>query len=136
MAAGETRGLLPAGLGARDTLRLEAGYPLYGNDLTDTTTPLEAGLGWITKLDKGDFVGRDALAAHRLGERRHGGEAQRADGKKCQDGPEHGPGDTPRTRRCHDISQAPRRDAALHPALALRRVTGQGNDRGPAAFGP
>ena len=51
----------PAGLGARDTLRLESGYCLYGNDITDETSPLSAGLGWITKLDKGDFVGRDAL---------------------------------------------------------------------------
>ncbi|UCF18849.1 MAG: glycine cleavage system aminomethyltransferase GcvT [Gemmatimonadota bacterium] len=55
--------LLPAGLGARDTLRLEMGYPLYGNDIDDETTPLEAGLGWTVKLDKGDFVGRGALAA-------------------------------------------------------------------------
>ena len=61
LAAGDTEGLVPAGLGARDTLRLEAGFSLYGNDLTDETTPLEAGLGWITKLDAGDFVGRDAL---------------------------------------------------------------------------
>jgi aminomethyltransferase len=52
----------PCGLGARDTLRLEAGLALYGNDIDDTTTPLEAGLGWLVKLQKGDFVGRDALA--------------------------------------------------------------------------
>jgi len=52
----------PAGLGARDSLRLEMGMALYGNDLDDTTTPLEAGLGWLVKLKKGDFVGRDALA--------------------------------------------------------------------------
>ena len=58
---GKEEGLLPAGLGARDTLRLEAGYCLYGNDLTDETSPYAAGLGWITKPDKGDFVGRDAL---------------------------------------------------------------------------
>ena len=61
MDAGKDAGLLPAGLGARDTLRLESGYCLYGNDIWDETTPLEAGLGWVTKLDKGDFVGRDAL---------------------------------------------------------------------------
>jgi len=65
MAVGEADGLLPAGLGARDTLRLEAGFALYGNDLTDETTPLEAGLGWITKLNKGDFVGREALVAQK-----------------------------------------------------------------------
>jgi len=51
----------PCGLGARDTLRLEAGLPLYGNDIDHTTTPLEADLGWIVKLDKGDFSGRDVL---------------------------------------------------------------------------
>ena len=52
----------PAGLGARDSLRLEMGMALYGNDLDDTTTPLEAGLSWLVKMKKGDFVGRDALA--------------------------------------------------------------------------
>ncbi len=61
-AAGEEFGIKPIGLGARDTLRLEMGYCLYGNDLDDTTTPLEAGLGWITKfVDGNDFVGRDVL---------------------------------------------------------------------------
>lgn len=59
----EEVGLLPAGLGARDSLRLEVGYALYGNDLDEQHTPLEAGLGWITKLDRGDFIGRDALKA-------------------------------------------------------------------------
>lgn len=51
----------PVGLGARDTLRLEMGYALYGNDIDEETSPLEAGLGWTVKLDKGDFVGREAL---------------------------------------------------------------------------
>jgi aminomethyltransferase len=51
----------PAGLGARDTLRLEMGMALYGNDIDDTVTPLEANLAWLVKLPKGDFVGRDAL---------------------------------------------------------------------------
>lgn len=59
--AGRDLGVLPAGLGARDTLRLEAGYSLYGHELDDTTTPYEAGLGWVVKPDAGDFVGRDAL---------------------------------------------------------------------------
>lgn len=63
LAEGTPRGLRPAGLGARDTLRLEAGMPLYGNDIDDETTPLEAGLTWIVKLDKGDFIGRDVLAS-------------------------------------------------------------------------
>ena len=58
-ASGE---VMPAGLGARDSLRLEMGMALYGNDLDDTTTPLEASLGWLVKMKKGDFVGRDALA--------------------------------------------------------------------------
>ena len=51
----------PCGLGARDTLRLEMGMALYGNDIDDTVTPLEANLGWLTKLNKGDFIGRNAL---------------------------------------------------------------------------
>jgi aminomethyltransferase len=54
-------GVAPAGLGARDTLRLEAAMALYGHELDRETTPLEAGLGWVVKLDKGDFVGREAL---------------------------------------------------------------------------
>jgi aminomethyltransferase len=63
-AAGAAAGLVPAGLAARDTLRLEAGMPLYGNELGPDTTPFDAGLGRVVKLDKpGDFVGRDALAA-------------------------------------------------------------------------
>lgn len=61
LQAGNAEGLLPAGLGARDTLRLEMGYALYGNDITKDTNTIEAGLGWITKLDKGDFIGREAL---------------------------------------------------------------------------
>ena len=65
MAAGDAFGLRPAGLGARDTLRLEAGYCLYGHELDDSTTPLDAGLGWVVKLDAGDFVGRDALATQK-----------------------------------------------------------------------
>jgi aminomethyltransferase len=63
VAAGAPQGLLPVGLGARDTLRLESRLSLYGNDIDETTNPLEAGLGWVTKLDKGDFVGRAALVA-------------------------------------------------------------------------
>jgi len=54
-------GLLPAGLGARDTLRLEAGLRLYGQDIDETTDPISAGLGWVVKLGKGDFRGRDTL---------------------------------------------------------------------------
>jgi glycine cleavage system T protein (aminomethyltransferase) len=69
LEAGQPHGLLPAGLGARDTLRLEAGYCLYGHELTDDITPLEAGLGWTVKLQKGSgFIGRDALVQ----EKEHG----------------------------------------------------------------
>src|SRR5688572_540001 len=85
--AGARETLGPIGLGARDSLRLEMGYILYGNDLSENDTPLEAGLGWVTKLDKPDFIGKAALveqkkngvrrklAAFRLSERgfpRHG----------------------------------------------------------------
>jgi aminomethyltransferase len=92
MAAGEPLGLAPIGLGARDTLRLEARMPLYGNELADDISPLEAGVGWAVKLDKGDFVGRDAIAqlkeegvprktvgfrlVERAGSARHGYEVQ------------------------------------------------------------
>lgn len=61
LEAGKPHGLLPAGLGARDTLRLEMGMCLYGNDIDDTTSPLEAGLGWITKFTK-DFISSETFA--------------------------------------------------------------------------
>jgi aminomethyltransferase len=70
-AAGEPFGLRPCGLAARDTLRLEAGMPLYGNELGRDVNPYEANLGRVVKLEKGDFVGRDALAeVARTGPRR------------------------------------------------------------------
>ncbi|HEY9517214.1 MAG TPA: glycine cleavage system aminomethyltransferase GcvT [Gemmatimonadaceae bacterium] len=62
LAAGD---VTPAGLGSRDTLRLEMGMALYGHDIDDTTTPLEANMGWVVKFKKGDFVGREALAAYK-----------------------------------------------------------------------
>lgn len=61
MSAGESYGLVPTGLGARDTLRLEKAYALYGHEITADILPLEARLAWITKLQKGDFVGAEAL---------------------------------------------------------------------------
>ena len=61
MDAGKEFNIGPVGLGARDTLRLEMGFCLYGHDIDQTTNPLEAGLGWITKLDKGDFIGSAAI---------------------------------------------------------------------------
>jgi aminomethyltransferase len=63
LAVGEQDGIVPVGLGARDTLRLEARMPLYGQELADDISPLEAGLGWAVKLDKGEFVGREHVAA-------------------------------------------------------------------------
>ena len=63
--AGSRSQLSPVGLGARDTLRLEARLALYGNDIDETTNPLEAGLAWVVKFDKGDFLGRSALLAQR-----------------------------------------------------------------------
>ena len=65
MESGSAMGLIPCGLGARDTLRLEAKLPLYGHELTDTITPLEAGLSMFVKLESGDFIGRDALLAQK-----------------------------------------------------------------------
>jgi aminomethyltransferase len=62
---GERQGLAPCGLGARDTLRTEMGYPLYGHELDEETSPLEAGLGAFVALEKGDFIGRDALVAQK-----------------------------------------------------------------------
>jgi len=61
LAEGARDGAVPVGLGARDTLRLEMAYALYGNDIDQATNPLEAGLGWVVKFEKGDFIGRAAL---------------------------------------------------------------------------
>lgn len=72
LAAGTPVGLELAGLGARDSLRLEAGYPLYGHEITQDISPLTAGLGWTVKLQKSDFVGRTAL----LAEKEKGGQQQ------------------------------------------------------------
>jgi aminomethyltransferase len=65
LASGSEHGLVPVGLGARDTLRFEARLPLYGQELSAAITPLEAGLGMFVKLDKGEFIGREALAAQK-----------------------------------------------------------------------
>ncbi len=61
METGTPHGLVPAGLGARDTLRMEMKYCLYGNDINEATHPYEAGLGWITKPDKGEFIGKESI---------------------------------------------------------------------------
>lgn len=65
LEAGKDDGISPAGLGARDTLRLEAGMCLYGHEIDDSSTPWEASLGWTVKLKAGDFIGRDALVAQK-----------------------------------------------------------------------
>jgi aminomethyltransferase len=65
LEAGRDDGIKPIGLGARDTLRLEMKYALYGNDIDQTTNPLEAGLGWVVKPAKGEFIGRAAIEALR-----------------------------------------------------------------------
>jgi len=69
LSAGERYGLLPCGLGARDTLRLEAGLPLYGHEMDETITPFEAGLGMFVKLQKESFIGKEALLQKREPER-------------------------------------------------------------------
>ena len=61
MEQGRSYGIQPIGLGARDTLRIEMGYPLYGNEIDNNPTPLDAGLGWVIKFDKGEFLGRGSL---------------------------------------------------------------------------
>lgn len=66
LVRGREFGMLPCGLAARNTLRLEAAYRLCGVDMDETTTPIEAGLGWIVKFGKGDFIGRDVLARQKL----------------------------------------------------------------------
>jgi aminomethyltransferase len=67
METGKTEGLIPAGLGARDTLRLEMGFCLYGNDIDDTTSPIEAGLGWITKFTDGnEFINREMFLKQKV----------------------------------------------------------------------
>lgn len=65
LAAGAPQGLELAGLGARDSLRLEAGYPLYGHEITDQINPIAANLGWVVKFDKGAFLGSDVLRAEK-----------------------------------------------------------------------
>lgn len=83
LEAGKDVGLLPCGLGSRDTLRLEKGFCLYGNDINDETTPLEAGLGWITKLKAGDFVGRDYLVAQKEAGLKHRLVGFKVDGRRA-----------------------------------------------------
>ncbi len=118
---GRELGLVPAGLGARDTLRLEARLSLYGNDIDETTNPIEAGLGWVVKLDKRDFVGKAALAEDQG--RGPGAQARRL----RDDGPRHR---APRLsvcttgrregRRLHERQPRPHRRQEHRPRLPAR----------------
>jgi len=148
-AAGGPAGLVPAGLAARDTLRLEAGMPLYGNELGPDVTPFEAGLGRVVKFDKpGEFVGREALAA-----RAAAGPVRRLAGLTIQsrriarhgypvlrDGAECGvvTSGAPSPTLGVPIAMAflePAVMAALEPALAADREPAAVADREPAASG-
>lgn len=104
MEAGAKHGIKPAGLGARDTLRLEARLPLYGNDIDQTTSPLEAGLGWTVKLKDDDFIGKGALVK------------QKADGLRrklvCMEARSRGI-----ARHGHTLHLAPAAGAPLGPAI-------------------
>ena len=102
----------PAGLGARDSLRLEMGYALYGNDLDERHTALESGLGWVVKLDAGDFVGRAALAAQK--ER---GVARRLTGIRLEDRGFPRPG-YPVVHLGEDAGADDSRTASPNPAVA------------------
>ena len=134
LEAGAGDGLVPAGLGARDTLRLEAGYCLYGQDLTRQTNPLEAGLGWVVKPGASAFVGRDALALiqehggpraaarrlhgrrprhparrlpHRPARRRQGNRRSHQRHAVAHAAPRHRPRLRPQRPRLHDRRRAP-----------------------------
>jgi len=107
------RGARPCGLGARDTLRLEAGMPLYGHELSEDIDPLQAGLGWAVKLDKADFIGRDSLERRR-----------------------HDPSGLPRPRRAGEHPRHPHARGLEALLLAVRRdpVVARGpRDGGPGA---
>ncbi len=86
LESGRGHGILPCGLGARDTLRFEAAMPLYGHELSEAINPYAAGVGWAVKLDKGEFVGREALRAFKANPRHDpgrpppGGQADRPPG--------------------------------------------------------
>jgi len=114
VAAGAPLGLEPVGLGARDTLRLEVGYMLYGNDIDDTTSPLEAGLGWTVKLGKPDFIGRETFV--RQNEQPHPGAPDRAGLRRAGAGEDRHParGARRRERAARERGAA----ALLHARLA------------------
>jgi aminomethyltransferase len=114
---GKARGVLPAGLGARDATRLEAALRLYGNDMDETVNPYEAGLGWTVKLAKGDFIGRDALV--KVKER---GPRRSLVGLKTQPGdiPRHGAAVSREGRRVGAVTSGTHSFFLGHPiALAL-----------------
>jgi aminomethyltransferase len=120
LATGKPAGVLPAGLGARDATRLEAALRLYGNDMDETVNPYEAGLGWTVKLDKGDFVGRDALVKVR-----EAGPRRSLIGLKTEAGsiPRHGAAVIAHGRRIGTVTSGTHSFFLGHPiALAMVEV--------------
>lgn len=120
LAEGRDAGVLPAGLGARDATRLEAALRLYGNDMDETVNPYEAGLGWTVKLGKGDFIGRDALAAVK-----QQGPKRTLIGLKTKPGdiPRHGAAVSHEGRRVGEVTSGTHSFFLGHPiALAMVEV--------------
>jgi len=120
LAEGKNAGVLPAGLGARDATRLEAALRLYGNDMDETVNPYEAGLGWTVKLGKGDFIGRDVLAAVK-----QQGPKRTLIGFKTQPGdiPRHGAAVSSEGRRVGAVTSGTHSFFLGHPiALAMVEV--------------
>ena len=108
LRAGQAAGVVPAGLGARDTLRLEAAMRLYGNDMDETTTVLEADLGWIVGWKKGEFLGADVLRRQKAGRRRRASWS----GSRCS---------TAASRGTATTSTSTARKPASSPAARRRR---------------
>jgi aminomethyltransferase len=110
-------GVIPAGLGARDTLRLEAGLPLHGNELGPGISPLQAGLGWVLRWDKGEFTGRSALERERAAGPHRILRGLAVSGRRP---PRSGPGDPHPRRRPGRAGAGP-----VRPGRALRRPRGR-----------
>ena len=144
--AGEEFGIQPCGLGARNTLRLEAGMALYGHEIDASINPWEADLGWIVKMDKGDFLGREALAQAQGARRaeadrvRNAGRGIGRDGYEVQvDGVRRGVGDQRRTlanarQEYRHVLLCPRRRRRLGRRIEMisSNQTGGGGHRGHA----
>jgi len=137
LGVGESAGLRPAGLGARNTLRLECRMALYGNDIDETTNPLEAGLGWVVRLDKAEFVGRDAQAGglrddrqgHRAGPLAGDQRVRRGCGRGDERLALADPGEEPRAGLCADgVVGGGFGPAAARPGAWSRGQRGGGED--------